>query len=422
MVGVGFNLAPNAQTVALCGPVFQRVDYIELLPESLWAPDDAPGFRPNGFFRQAEDLVQRLGVPTVAHGVGLSLASHHAGDHDRVDRWLERIAVLHERFDFGWYTDHWGVTAPAGVNVMLPMGVPLTQATLGSVRQRLVDLSRVVPLAGLENSVFYANVADPVDQAAFLAEALGNRHVLLLDVHNLWTDHCNHGLDVDAWLAAAPLDRVIEIHVSGGSWTDGSWFRGRRMRLDSHDHGVPEPVWNLLRKVLPRCGNLRGITLERLEGTVTAADVPGLVRSVDRIRELVPLAGTAPDARRDDSRTWPAGDDAYEGLLLEVLGAVDPMEAIAQISSDARVAPAHRAAVAGLAQDRDGLRLSTLLIARLRFERLLQGSDAAHRWFDLDPQGFSQAFRAYVDHVPASAFLPLDEAALWAAWRSSAQS
>ena len=59
------------------------------------------------------------------------------------------------------------------------------------------------------------------------------------------------------------------------------------MRLDGHDGAVPELVWRMLEAVAPRCPNLRGVTLERMEGTVEDADVPLVAAELARLRATV---------------------------------------------------------------------------------------------------------------------------------------
>jgi hypothetical protein len=98
----------------------------------------------------------------------------------------------------------------------------------------------------------------------------------------------NLKFDADAYLAALDLSAVIEIHVSGGSDSDPRWLpSGARVRLDGHDAAVPEAVWALLARVVPRCAHLRGVTLERMEGTVDASELPALRAELRRIRALV---------------------------------------------------------------------------------------------------------------------------------------
>jgi uncharacterized protein (UPF0276 family) len=110
---------------------------------------------------------------------------------------------------------------------------------------------------------------------------------LLLDLHNVFTTAVNAGFEPERYLAALPLERVIELHVSGGADSDPAWLPdGRTLRLDSHDHGVPEEVWALAESVLPRCPNLRGLTVERMEGTVGDDDVGLLREELRRARRI----------------------------------------------------------------------------------------------------------------------------------------
>jgi uncharacterized protein (UPF0276 family) len=81
---------------------------------------------------------------------------------------------------------------------------------------------------------------------------------LLLDLHNLYCNAVNLQFDAQEVINRLPLDRVIEIHVAGGSWRDGFW-------MDAHDGRVPEPVWKLLEYVLPIAPNVAGVVFELLE-------------------------------------------------------------------------------------------------------------------------------------------------------------
>ena len=66
--------------------------------------------------------------------------------------------------------------------------------------------------------------------------------------------------------------------------------------------------------------------------------------------------------------------------------------------------------------DEDGFRISALLVARLRFERLLNGHPAVPDWLDRDAAGFAETFRRYHAAVPPTAFFPPDEARTFTAW------
>jgi hypothetical protein len=105
------------------------------------------------------------------------------------------------------------------------------------------------------------------------------------------TTAVNAGFDAWDYIRALPFDKVIEIHLSGGSFSDPNWLAsGRTLRLDSHDNGVPEEVWALFERVLPLCTALRGVTLERMEGTVEQGDVPLLREELVRTRRILELS------------------------------------------------------------------------------------------------------------------------------------
>jgi phosphoglycolate phosphatase-like HAD superfamily hydrolase len=83
-----------------------------------------------------------------------------------------------------------------------------------------------------------------MEEPDFLSAALARpRTHLVLDLHNLHTVALNYGADPDEYLARLDLSKVIEIHVSGGSWSDPAWLPGgRSLRLDSHDGSTPDAV------------------------------------------------------------------------------------------------------------------------------------------------------------------------------------
>jgi uncharacterized protein len=68
----------------------------------------------------------------------------------------------------------------------------------------------------------------------------------------------NFGFDSRAVFERIPLERVGEIHIAGGSWSEG-------FRVDAHDNAVPEEVWELLDYALPRCPNVAGVVFEILD-------------------------------------------------------------------------------------------------------------------------------------------------------------
>ena len=104
----------------------------------------------------------------------------------------------------------------------------------------------------------------------------------------------------------------------------------------------------------------------------------------------------------------------YEELVARALMAEDPAAAFEEASRDPDLTPELQNLFAQA--DPNGVRISALLIARLRFERLIQGSTRARDWFAGNPEEFTHCFRRYHYAVPARALHPRDEAVAFEAW------
>jgi uncharacterized protein (UPF0276 family) len=294
-LGVGFPLHADAAFLDLTAPIAEAADYVEIAPETTWVwrpRDGAPGgdLVRNGYHARFAARLAASKQPAVAHGVGYSLGTPLAGDEARTAAWLARLRDDHGVFRFPWLSDHLGFAIAAGWWSQLPLPLPYTAEAVEVVAARLARLRDVagpdVPVA-FENNVGYFALGDPRAEPSFLNAILARADArLVLDLHNVWTQCRNFGTDPEAYVDGLDLERVIELHVSGGADSPPEWLASRRsLRLDSHDGWVPEPVWALLARTLPRCTRVRGLTLERMNGTVTAADVPRLHDELARAKE-----------------------------------------------------------------------------------------------------------------------------------------
>lgn len=294
MIPVGLTLQPEEAYLELLGGVIERdADYFEVAPETMWRADGAGDLHKNGFRARFASIGARLRRPFVAHGVGFSVGTPAAGRSATRRRWLDQLREDQADLGFLWYTDHLGATSLGGLSLALPMPLMMTPRSAAVVRRSLASMQTVVPDVGVENTVMYFMLGSPLDEPAFLRSVLrAPRTHLLLDLHNVFTMAQNFGFDPGDYIERLDLDRVIEIHLSGGADSDPAWLPSRRvMRLDAHDHAVPEGVFALLEQVAPRCPNLRGVTIERMEGTVTEADVPVLRAELRRARRIVKRLG-----------------------------------------------------------------------------------------------------------------------------------
>jgi hypothetical protein len=186
--------------------------------------------------------------PVVMHGVSLSIGSTEPLD----EAYLDALAALAERVKPAWISDHLCWTGIAGLNThdLLPM--PLTEASLAHVVQRI---GRVQDRLGrplvLENPSSYLRFrSDQMPEHEYIARmAEASGCGLLLDVNNVWVSSVNHGFDPARYIEAIPADHVVQIHLAGPS------DRGTHL-LDTHDSPVREEVWALYRLATERTGGV----------------------------------------------------------------------------------------------------------------------------------------------------------------------
>ncbi len=231
-----------------------------------------------------------------AHGVHHSLLSAHDDGLLRRRR-LVKLRSECARHRHRHLTEHFGFMTTPSFARSAPLPVPMSKTAIDIGRERLVELAEAsgVPI-GVENLAFAFCRRDVDEQGAFLEallEPFGKDGFLLLDLHNLWCQLANFddGLRApDEILSTYPLHRVREVHLSGGSWSSPD---GRLFRRDTHDGPVPDEVFELLARVLPRCPELEAVIVERLGDTLSEeTEREGLRRDFERARLVV--AGGSP--------------------------------------------------------------------------------------------------------------------------------
>jgi hypothetical protein len=99
-------------------------------------------------------------------------------------------------------------------------------------------------------------------------------------------------------------------------------------------------------------------------------------------------------------------------VLIRALTGNAPLETLKKEA--AALSPEDRAAVERL--DPEKFLMTSLLVRKLRFERICRGDTEAEEWFARDPERFTEAFRAYNAEVPPTEFFPRPEALAFRAW------
>ena len=85
---------------------------------------------------------------------------------------------------------------------------------------------------------------------------------MLLDLHNLYANSLNFGVRPEEFLARLAVEKIHQVHISGGRWIDDGDPAHLRL-LDDHLHDPPDPVYDLLADLAARCPNPLTVILER---------------------------------------------------------------------------------------------------------------------------------------------------------------
>jgi uncharacterized protein (UPF0276 family) len=204
-------------------------------------------------------------LPIVVHGVELSIGSAHGWN----PAYVEMLDAFQLAWPFVWHSEHLGFQTIPGENgatleVGVPLPVPPTKEAAAMIGDRAAAICQryQVPFL-LENPAYYITDLpsdEEIGDDIGLVKAIMDRSgcFLLLDLHNIYCNSLNHGIDPFVVIDRAPLARVVEIHIAGGASRDGFW-------MDGHNSRVPEVVWELLEYTLPRAPMVAGVVFEMLD-------------------------------------------------------------------------------------------------------------------------------------------------------------
>ena len=278
-LGFGLGLRPEHYAAVLDS--LPAVDWFEIISENYLVD----GGKPLHFLDRIREH-----YPMVMHGVSLSIGSTDPLDFD----YLAGLKRLAGRIEPEWVSDHLCWTGVDGRNLHDLLPLPYTEEAIAHVAARV---SRVQDYLGrrilLENVSSYVTYTDSrVPEWEFLAAVAERADCrILLDVNNIHVSAHNHGFDALDYLDGVPSERVRQIHLAGHSH-NGSLI------IDTHDHPVPDPVWELYAKAIARLGPVSTM-IERDD------DIPPLAVLLDELARARALAASA-DRRRSPSRVFGA--------------------------------------------------------------------------------------------------------------------
>jgi uncharacterized protein len=234
-LGIGIGLrAPHVDTILKAKP---EVSWFEVISENFMLDGGRP-------LHVLDRMLESY--PLVQHGVGLYLGS---ADRPSAD-YLRRLKELLRRTRAPWVSDHlcWGSVDGTVSHDLLPLPYTMDTARHFASRIREAQDFLEVPFV-VENLSSYVEFKEStMSEWEFVSEVAEQADCgLLLDVNNVYVSALNHGFDPLTYIESVPHERVAQMHIAGHS-------RYERMAIDTHDHPVVDPVWELYGRAIELCG------------------------------------------------------------------------------------------------------------------------------------------------------------------------
>lgn len=239
-LGVGLGLRPSHYDHVLSRR--PAVSWFEAISENyMGLRGGSSGGRP---LEMLEEVRGRY--PVTLHGVSLNVGSADPLNRDYLKRLKRLVRVIEPAI----VSDHLCWTGVGGRNLHDLLPLPYTEAAIEHVAARLRHvqefLGRRILIENVSSYLTYRH--SEMTEWEFLTEIASRADCgILLDVNNIHVSAVNHGFDALDYINAVPTARVGEMHLAG--YSDEGGFL-----IDTHDHPVSDPVWDLYAAAIRRFG------------------------------------------------------------------------------------------------------------------------------------------------------------------------
>ncbi len=239
--GVGINFHHH-----FAGDILRNIDQIDFIEV----------FTEKFFIKENDETLSKIleNIPLVLHGLDLSIGSTGPLKIEYLDNLRSLLAGI----NFEWFSDHISLTHENNFEVGHLMPVQFSEENVSKISIKAKEVASLTDRPFLlENITYYYPIpGQSMAEESFISSILESADCgMLLDVNNLYINSKNHGYDPIKFLSKIPVDRVVEIHIAGGSFKHG-------MLVDTHANSVSTEVWDLFDEVCNRVP-FNGVIIER---------------------------------------------------------------------------------------------------------------------------------------------------------------
>ena len=214
-----------------------NVDWFEILSENYMVAGGKPKY-------YLHAIAERY--PVVMHGVSMTIGSTDPLDMD----YLKSLKTLANEVNPKWISDHICWSSIHGLNSHDLLPLPYTEETIEHVANRIAQvqdfLGRRILIENVSSYLSYKE--SQMTEWEFL-QAVANRAdcLMLFDINNIYVSSRNHDFNPKDYIDHIDPKRVQQFHLAGHS-DFGDYI------IDTHDHDVPNSVWELYAYALNRFG------------------------------------------------------------------------------------------------------------------------------------------------------------------------
>lgn len=214
-----------------------QVDWFEIISENYMVPGGKP-------LAHLDKI--RQDYPMVMHGVSMSIGSTDPLNSS----YLKKLKQLIDRVEPQWISDHLCWTAVDHINSHDLLPLPYNEATIAHIVERIKrvqeTIGRQMLIENLSSYVTYNN--SEMTEWQFISEIAKRADCfILLDINNIFVSANNHHFEPKDYVNGIDSARVMQFHLAGHSYNGD-------MIIDTHDHDVCDPVWQLYEYALKRFG------------------------------------------------------------------------------------------------------------------------------------------------------------------------
>ncbi len=257
--------------------VLPYINYVEITPDTLAESKAGNYVIPPDIIAELQRIQSHVEI--IVHGVGLSIGSHDGYSI----KYLELLDQLVNSLDIAWHSEHLGYTMVDGEFIGTMLTLPRNESVLDMLVGRIKEIQLRYQMPFLIENV--ASLIPPdkgtMDEAEFLNRITEETGCgLLLDVYNLQCDEHNFGLNIEAFLEKLNLDKVVEIHITGG-------VKHKGYLLDVHSREIADSTLKLLKETLHHTPNLKTVNYELLPEAIPILGTEVIVEELKVLSRII---------------------------------------------------------------------------------------------------------------------------------------